>query len=106
MIGDKQSVSDTDDRKLESALGMVIGHTRRNCARFAREAIGTSETTQTDPDSVTGEVDDAARLEIASVKTWVHEEDLSKSLALRSPQPNEDIEANSKVNRVIDKVLS
>ena len=43
MMGDERNVMNTDNHKLVSALGMAIGHTRRNCLHFNREAIGAPE---------------------------------------------------------------
>ena len=59
---------------------------KRNCKRFAREALGAEKTpngSQTDPDRVTKEVEDAAKLEVACIKTWVEEEDTRDSIMER-----------------------
>ena len=74
-----------DDHKLVSALGMAVSYTQRSSNSFARRVIRVERapnTSQTVPNDVTGEVEDAARLELACVKTWVGEEDTRESTQL------------------------
>jgi hypothetical protein len=74
LIKDDRKVIGTDDYNLESALGMAVGYTQRNTKHFTREAFGAERTpvvSQTGPDNETGKVRDAARLELACVRTWV-----------------------------------
>ena len=58
---------------------------------------------------MTEEIDDATRLEIASVKARVHKEDLRVSLPIRPPQHNQDLDRESqtikirKVKHSVDK---
>ena len=83
LIGDDRNAKDADDHTLVSALGMAVGYTRRQTERFAREAIRTEQSpmvSQTAPDDVTDDARDAARLELACVKTWVKEEDTRESV--------------------------
>jgi hypothetical protein len=94
LIEDDRNVIDTDDHNLVLALGMAVGYTRRNTERFTREAIRTERTpvvSQTGPDDVTDEARDAARLELACVRTWVNEEDTRESVreAKQFPQDGE-----------------
>ena len=83
LIGDERNARDADDHTLVSALGMAVGYTQRQTERFAREAIRTEQSpmvSQTAPDDVTDDARDAARLELACVKTWVKEEDTRESV--------------------------
>jgi V8-like Glu-specific endopeptidase len=62
---------------------MAVGYTRRHTERFAREAIRTEQTpvvSQTAPEYVRDDARDAARLELACVRTWVKEEDTRESV--------------------------
>ena len=63
-IGDKDGEQTAEGQRLTAVLGMVIGHTRRLCARFANEAIGTH--------LHRNEISHANRLELASIETWIH----------------------------------
>ena len=85
MVGDERDKVKADNHKLASALGMAIGHTRRHCARFAREAIRKPRMENCNPDDMTRETDDVARLELASVRTYVHEENSCRSYAPLNP---------------------
>jgi hypothetical protein len=95
-IGDERNARDADDHTLVSALGMAVGYTRRHTERFAREAIRTEQSpvvSQTAPDDVTDDARDAARLELACVKTWVKEEDTRESVraTTRFPHNGEEV---------------
>jgi hypothetical protein len=77
---------------LVSALGMAVGYTRWHTERFAREAIRTEQSpvvSQTAPDDVTDDARDAARLELACVKTWVKEEDTRESVRATTRFPHD-----------------
>ena len=62
---------------------MAVGYTWRNTERFTREASKAKQTpvvSQTEPDDVIDENRDAARLELACVRTWVDKEDTRESM--------------------------
>jgi hypothetical protein len=70
---------------------MAVGYTQRHTERFAREAIRTEQSpvvSQTAPDDVMDDARDAARLELACVKTWVKEEDTRESVRATTRFPH------------------
>ena len=84
------SKATAEDQHLTATLGMAIGHTRRLCARFTKEAKETdtpNRHTVTEPTRTT-------KLELASIKTWIHDE---KSQSTDEFDPSEGVIAIRKV---------
>lgn len=53
---------------------MAIGHTRRLCARFIREATQAPSTGHHDQNDDVIKIHHATKLELACIRTWIHEE--------------------------------
>ena len=86
----KDSNATAEDQHLTATLGMAIGHTRRLCARFIKEAKETdtpNRHTVTEPTRTT-------KLELASIKTWIHDEN---SQSTDESDPSEGVIAIRKV---------
>ena len=66
-INDEGNEQTTEDRRLTVALGMVMGHNQRLCARLPN---GVNITLQGHKPSHT------TRLDIANIEAWLHEEGL------------------------------
>ena len=65
-VSDEEGEHRAEDQRLTAVLGMVIGHTRRLCARFIKEA-----TEALGMDLHRNEKSHATRLELATIETWM-----------------------------------